>query len=122
MNKHSNVFEERKEKLLKEEEELRKALESESVEAEKSIVTFLKWMGISTGIVLLFYGISSLFKKKKKEKSIGKKKKSENRPEKSAFFKQMGERISDQMATVLTSYLSEYLTRFRENIKTKSKD
>lgn len=120
MNKHSIIFNEKKSKLLKEEEELKKALEAESESVENSIVEFAKWLAISGLIAGIFYGIYKLVSgKKETDISLEKGGKKEKKPE-NPFVKNLTEKLTDQIAVTVTGFLSNYLSKLQESAKKRS--
>lgn len=121
MSKHSQSFENRKAQLQKEEEELKKALELESDEAEKNLKNGLKWIGISVLTVGVIYGISRAFRSKNEDLDLDldKKEKKNTRTVNKTLLSTLLEKSSDQLIALGTGLIASYISRLQEKQDSK---
>ncbi|MFT4736321.1 MAG: hypothetical protein ACI8QD_002220 [Cyclobacteriaceae bacterium] len=115
MDKHTNSYHLQKERLKKEEQEIRDELDVHSNELEKKAFTFLK---ISAGIgasVLLAYGIFRLIKGKELDK---KELQSSKKPSKNkGSFDRIISSSTDLITKLAIDGISNYLDKFIEKAK-----
>lgn len=125
MNKHSKAFLDKKESLKQKEDELRDLLNKESDEAEHQIMNYLKVMAALAAGATIFYGINRLLSGKKstrdhKRNTYYKEERPGRKSNRATLRNQLLSKLSEQMVSSLTSFVTGYLARLQEEKKKAS--